>query len=130
MAIKEIQDFLEEPGNLHRVWEISIKGKKLILKRYGNRCIWDKSVLEESSKEVYRIEHKPHYEGEEDKGTRTEFFFNEIFRKYSGNQFSFIEYLEMMNKTQNFPNKHELIKKGLESKFCEKYHEQARIIFR
>ena len=128
MAIKEIQNFPKKSDNLHRVWEISIKGKTLILNRYGNFCGWNKLILEKNSKEVYRINIKPHYKNRNDKGVRTEFFLNKFFREYLGNQFSFIEYLEIMNNKQDFPDKHELIKKGLEKKFCEKYHEQAKAI--
>ncbi len=128
MAIKEIQNFPDKPNNLHRVWEISIKGKTLILKRYGNFCGWNKLSLEMNSEEVYRINIKPDYKNKRDKGIRTEFFLNKFFREYLGNQFSFIEYLEMIDNKQDFPEKPELIKKGLEEKFCEKYHEQAKAI--
>lgn len=118
MTIKEIKNFPrlsvpsgstwrgeEEPLHLVKEWEISVNGKVLVLKRWAKtHCTWDKLVLERDEKEVYRIV----LAHEED--IRKEFFDNTLFRKYEGNQFSFVEYITLIGLINKFPNKLELTK--------------------
>lgn len=44
---------------------------------------------------------------------RTEFFFGDFFRKYTGNQFSFIEYVEMTAQREKLLKAQEYTKPGL-----------------
>ncbi|MFQ5531477.1 MAG: hypothetical protein ACE5ES_02570 [Candidatus Nanoarchaeia archaeon] len=129
MDISEITGFVR-PQGLHKVWSISYRSTQLLLKRYGSFCRWDKLILERGSEEVYRIELQHRYtEDHEDIGTRKEFFFNQLFREYIGDQQCFIEYLDKMMVVQGFPNRSELTRIGFEKKVVAGYEENARIIF-
>ncbi len=84
-------EVVDDENQLHRVWELNVLGKVLLLERYGSMCGWSQLKLKRNGKEVYRIV-KPW--GEE---RREEFFFNQSTRVYWGNRFSFIEYIEQID---------------------------------
>ncbi len=132
--IKELEEIVKVP-KLHKLWEISAGNTKTLLKRFGNFCGWNKLVLEKDSDEVYRLELKPSYLRTKrnvlDKGIRKEFFFKSSIpsREYSGNQFCFIEYLQLIGKDETIPNKELFIKQGIEERIINLYTENAKKMF-
>ncbi len=112
--------------SLHRAWEISVGRRKVILKRYGSMCEWNKIALEKEGAEVYRIEKKARFRKGEDVGVRTEFFGDSFFRDYRGDQFSFVEYLGVAGQSERIPQREELTAKNLDGTIIKGYEEHLK----
>jgi len=135
MAVKEITKelrgvpFRVDDGDslpLHRAWEISIGDRKVVLKRYGSMCDWNKIALERNGAEVYRIEKKTRFRSKVDIGVRIEFFGDSFFRAYRGDQFSFIEYLEVAGQNERIPKREELTTENLDGTIIKGYEEHLK----
>ncbi len=98
MEIRKIEDhginwFGKQPQAL---WEIDISGKTLTVERFGSSCYFTGIKIKKDRKEVYELSIKDE--------ERTELFFGKPFRKYSGDQNCFIEYLGMILAKENKEN--------------------------
>lgn len=111
MAIKLIKNIAFNPEDVQpqMVWKMNIHGTILLMERYGCVCQWDYIKITKDGKEIYKIVYSL------DTGKRKEYFLNRSFRTYSGDQFSFIEYIETivskrLQKERNFKNQRNVLK--------------------
>lgn len=121
--MRKIQDrWITEVGEPNVVWEVDIIGINLQIERYGNWCIWNTIKIKRDGTRVYKIT----LDGDK----RTEFFFDKPFREYHGNQFSFIEYITMVEEQRRFPNPQEYVQKGLDARIEKEYRKYLQRILR
>ncbi len=67
------------------VWEMDISGTTLRVERSGSMCYWTGIKIKKDEKEIYNLSRNDE--------ERTESFFGNPIRKYTGNKSCFIEYL-------------------------------------
>ena len=105
----------EERKKIHRVWELKVLDDILILERYGSMCGWSELKLKKGKTTVYHLT-KPF--GSE---RRKEHFFGLPTRTYTGNQFSFVEYISIIAEQERLPLTEEFIQAGLEPRIEKQY---------
>ncbi len=132
MSIQEIgvSDTEFEGEKLHDAWEMRLLDNVLYLEQYGNFCHWYYIRLMKDKEEVYRItiDHRYEDDGRKDVGEREEFFFGEHFRKYTGDQFSFVEYVWKAAELEKIPEPGTFVRMGLEGSIEESYHKNLKRI--
>jgi len=103
----------------HAVWEISFFNTSFQLERYGSHCVCKGLKLKRNGREMYSIVINPRYEFDGDSmmsyederrdvGERRECFFHRFARQYFGNQFSFVEFIQIVGHIERIPNSKEL----------------------
>ncbi|MBI3190609.1 hypothetical protein HYZ41_02810 [archaeon] len=112
----------EEGQKLHRAWKLDVLNDILVLERYGSPCGWAELRLKKKGLEVYRIM-KPW--GSEE---RTEHFFNQPKRVYTGDQFSFVEYIAQIAGQGRFPTAEEYVRAGLDTDVEKQYRDNLQKI--
>jgi len=113
----------EEP---HRVFEFRISDRTLVLERHGEFDHWDSISIRNGSGELYRLELDHRYRGHHDVGDRNEFFFGDFFRRYSGNQFSFVEYVLLAASNGEIPEPQRYLSLGLDENVEKQYRKQLK----
>lgn len=128
MGLREVtsehraKELSEDGLQIHRVWELSVLGSIFLLERYGSMCGWSQIKLIRGKEEVYKIVRNW---GDEE---RREFFFGQPARAYTGNQFSFVEYIAQIAEHERLPPAEEFVQSGLDRKIEKLYRNNLQQI--